>query len=99
MFVSRNVGSQLSNRLSRISGIALTHDLGKYLGISVLHKRMSKNTFTDVLGKVANQVSGLKGKLISLVGRVTLAKVILAMIPTHVMSSVLLPVVVCDELD
>lgn len=51
LFVSPNV----TRRLSAISGISLTNDLGRYLGVPLLHNRVSKQHFNDLVEKSAKE--------------------------------------------
>lgn len=54
IFFSSNVTRERGERISRESGIASTRELGKYLGMPILHKRINKDTFGEVLEKVAS---------------------------------------------
>lgn len=49
---SRNVGWHTKQQLSTELGFQWVDDLGKYLGVPLLHKRTSKQTFQFVLDKV-----------------------------------------------
>ena len=40
MVISPNVASRKAEELSQFCGIALTHNLGKYLGVPFLHSRV-----------------------------------------------------------
>lgn len=40
-----NVKPQLAREIRRLSGIALTSDLGRDLGVPLLHQRVSKATY------------------------------------------------------
>lgn len=44
LFVSQNVGQRLAKKLSKEFNITLTENLGKYLGIPLLHSRVNKST-------------------------------------------------------
>lgn len=52
IYFSKNVHRNLMKQISDISGIRATKDLGKYLGMPVLQKRINKDTFGEVLQKV-----------------------------------------------
>jgi hypothetical protein len=52
VFFSKNVGWHKRRDLSNDLGIQTTDDLGKYLGVPILHKKFSKNTYQFVLDKV-----------------------------------------------
>ena len=65
----------------------------------ILQKRINKDTFEDVLEKVASQLAGWKKQTLSLAGRVTLTKAVISSIPVHSMSTIYLPVSTLEKLD
>lgn len=91
IFFSDNVSRELGKEISDESGISSTRDLGKYLGMPVLQRRMNKETFSTVIERVTARLSGWKSHVLSLAGRITLTKAVLSSIPVHSMSSVMLP--------
>lgn len=93
--MSRN----LEESISQESGIQSTKDLEKYLGMPVLQKRINKDTFGEVLERVASRLSGWKERCLSFAGRLTLTKVVLASIPVHTMSTIALPKSTLNSLD
>ena len=46
--------------LSARCQIPLTADLGKYLGVPLIHKRVSKTTYYHILEKVQDRLAGRK---------------------------------------
>lgn len=99
MLVSRNVHHTMAARLSGEAQIALTTDLGKYLGVPLLHRRSNKATFDSLLRKSQQRLASWKAASLSFVGRVTLAQSVVASIPTYSMQTMLLPRYVCDRLE
>ena len=51
IFCSTNVSTRLSNSISRKAGIPLTKNLGKNLGVNILHERVNKKTCKEVSDK------------------------------------------------
>ena len=49
IFFAANVHRDLANSISTESGIRGTKELGKYLGMPVLQKRINKETFGEVI--------------------------------------------------
>lgn len=99
IFFSSNVSRDLEKLISDESGIKATKDLGKYLGMPVLQKRVSKETFGDILEKVSSRLAGWKSHVLSTAGRLTLTKAVLGSIPVHSMTTFLLPKSTLDKLD
>lgn len=91
IFFSSNVSRDLEKDVSAASGIQSSRDLGKYLGMPILQKRMNKDTFGDVLARVSSRLAGWKSCVLSMAGRLTLTKAVLSSIPVHSMSSIVLP--------
>lgn len=99
IFFSANVHRDLAKLISDESGIKVTSGLGKYLGMPILHKRINKETFGDILEKVSSRLSGWKGRFLTMAGRVTLTKAVLPSIPVHSMSTISLPKTTLESLD
>ncbi|XP_019091097.1 PREDICTED: uncharacterized protein LOC109128707 [Camelina sativa] len=88
---SNNVSRDLEKLISDESGIKSTRDLGKYLGMHILHKRMYKDTFGSILERVSSRLSRWKSQVLSFTGRLTLTKVVLSSIPIHSILTIILP--------
>lgn len=61
LFVSPNVTNQLAGLLSLSSGIPLTTDLGTYLGLPIIHSRINKETYSNLLDLVLKRLAAWKG--------------------------------------
>lgn len=99
IFFSDNVHHSHRVDIREKLGFQSTTDLGKYLGIPVLHKRMNKNTFQFTIDKVNSRLSTWKAQTLSFAGRVTLTKSVLQALPSYVMQSSIIPKGVCDDID
>lgn len=99
MFCSKGVGHFRADELSRVMGVSLTSNLGKYLGVDLHHDRVGKSTFKAVVQKVKKRLSSWKAESLSLAGRVTLTQSVSSSIPVYTMQSAMLPVSICDEID
>lgn len=86
-------------RLSNSCRIALTNDLGKYLGVPILYSRANKDHFKHIIERVQNKLAGWKANTLMLAGRATLIQASSATIPSYTMQTMNLPVNVCDKLD
>lgn len=58
IFFSKNVQWQVGFDIAGISGFSTTSDLGKYLGVPLLHKRVSKNTYAYLVDKMQRRLAG-----------------------------------------
>ncbi|CAN1774822.1 hypothetical protein LINPERHAP1_LOCUS13106 [Linum perenne] len=54
IFCSKNVDRRIASTISATLGIPLTQDLGRYLGVPVLHERVTKHTYQDVIDELIN---------------------------------------------
>ncbi|KAL8159560.1 hypothetical protein V2J09_001097 [Rumex salicifolius] len=88
VFLSKNVSDQLAERLNVECEFEDTSDLGSYLGMPVLHCKVSKTTFQPLIDKISAKLTGWKGKTLSFAGRITLAKSVLSSIPLYNMATV-----------
>ncbi|CAA7016118.1 unnamed protein product [Microthlaspi erraticum] len=99
IYFSANVPRDARDLISEASGIQQTCDMGKYLGMPVLQKRINKETFGDVVSRVTSRMAGWKSRVLSTVGRLTLTKAVISLIPVHSMGTILLPKSTLGKLD
>ncbi|KAL8159786.1 hypothetical protein V2J09_001323 [Rumex salicifolius] len=99
IFVSKNVDREMTRHLESVSGIRATTDLGKYLRMSILHGKVTKATFSELIVKANKRLTGWKSQTLSMAGRVTLAKSVMSAIPSYAMNSVQLLSGTCEDLD
>ncbi|KAK8930502.1 hypothetical protein KSP39_PZI016628 [Platanthera zijinensis] len=85
--------------MSSILGISLTKNLGKYLGVPLIHGRITKATYVEIVEKVASRLTSWKSKHLSLAGGATLMKAVTSAIPTYCMQTVLLPKGVAETIE
>ncbi|XP_021826059.1 uncharacterized protein LOC110766949 [Prunus avium] len=97
--VSPNICSDLANSIAAISGSPYSSNLGKYLGVPLIHTRVDKTTYQEVIAKVQKRLASWKHHTLSMAGRITLLQSVTAAIPLYTMQTVKLPVSVCDRLD
>ncbi|CAN1831532.1 Putative ribonuclease H protein At1g65750 [Linum perenne] len=79
--------------------MAETTNLGKYLGIPLLHGRSTNNHYKYILENLDAKLSGWKSETLSLAGRVTLATSVLNALPSYAMQTSLLPGYICEKID
>lgn len=99
LYCSPNLPKQLAKDISQICGSPLANDLSKYLGMSLIHSRVSKSTCADIFDKVQNRMSSWKSSTLNIAGRLTLIQAVNASISVFAMQSAKLPVSVCNSLD
>ncbi|GMI86798.1 hypothetical protein HRI_002349100 [Hibiscus trionum] len=99
IYFSKNVSHDIRVSIGQSLGFEVVEDLGKYLGVPLLHKRVSKATYAYLLEKMEKRLSGWVAKSLSLAGRITLAKAVLQAIPTYVMQATFLPKGICREME
>ncbi|KAL4343507.1 hypothetical protein AHAS_Ahas11G0085300 [Arachis hypogaea] len=85
--------------LSEALGMRLTSNLGKYLGVPLLHGRTKIEDFQFIINRITSRLSTWKAHNLSLAGRVTLTQSALALIPTYIMQTMRIPMRVCDKID
>lgn len=79
--------------------ISVTHDLGCYLGMPLLHSRVTKAMYQSILDKVEMRLTGWNAAHLSFAGRVTLAQSVLQAMPIYAMQTTLLPSSVRNRID
>ncbi|BFG41163.1 hypothetical protein CerSpe_274360 [Prunus speciosa] len=99
IYVSPNTSSELAHSIATICGSPLTTCLGKYLGVPLIHTRVTKATYQEIIDKVQRRLSSWKSHTLSMAGRLTLLQSVTSAIPIYSMQSAKLPVSVCKKLD
>ncbi|BBG96503.1 hypothetical protein Prudu_005325 [Prunus dulcis] len=90
---------ETAKEVSLICGSPLTEDLSKYLGMPMLHSRITKLTYGSLIDKVHKRLASWKSKFLSLAGRATLIQAVTSAVPIYAMQTSKLPVSVGQELD
>lgn len=99
IYFSPSVSQTTKEDISREAGIPVVEDLGKYLGMHLVHGRHSKHHYSEMLLKVHKRLSGWKMHSLSFAGRVTLASSTLSSMPLYPMQTAQLPQSVIKDLD
>lgn len=99
IFCSPNTSAGTKRVIAESMGIPLSPHLGSYLGIPLINKRVSKNTFNFVIDKMRRKLATWQADSLSMAGRRVLVQSSLATIPTYAMQSMALPVSTCNEID
>ncbi|XP_031126953.1 uncharacterized protein LOC116029190 [Ipomoea triloba] len=99
IFCSPNTNASTKHRIADCMGIPLSPHLDSYLGIPILNKMVSKQTFNYVIDKMRKKLAMWQADSLSMAGRRVLVQSALATIPTYTMQSMALPVSTCSEID
>ncbi|RYR25015.1 hypothetical protein Ahy_B02g058659 [Arachis hypogaea] len=99
VFLSKNIGNHVRTKVSEALHFARTDNLGKYLGVPLLHLKVSKCTFNDIINKLNSRINSWKVSSVSLAGRTTLVKSILSSTSLYTMQIALLPTATCNAID
>ncbi|KAL7252308.1 hypothetical protein ACSBR1_014034 [Camellia fascicularis] len=99
LFISLNIACHEARSLSNVCGISLTSDLGKYLGIPLIHKRCNRHFFRFITDKIQCRLTSWKSNLLSLAGRSTLVQAVFFALPSYAMQTLALPGSICNDID
>lgn len=99
IYCSPNTCARTKRRIGEISGITVMENISKYLGIPILQKRVSKNTFGYILENMRKKLVSWKTESLSLAGRRVLTQSALATILVYSMQAMALPKGTCEEID
>ncbi|KAA3469259.1 LINE-1 reverse transcriptase isogeny [Gossypium australe] len=99
MFFSKGVDINLSDQISHLFGYQKVFTLGSYLGVLLLHDRITKSTLNFVIDKVRSKLQNWDARQLSLAGCITLAQSVLLAIPSYFMQSLAIPKGVCEEIE
>ena len=99
IYFSKNVSTSLANDIRRRSGFQVTNDMEKYLGVPLLHQRVTKQTYSYLVENMQQRLAGWKANNLSLAGKITLYKTVLATIPLYPMQVAVIPKHTCKEIE
>ncbi|KAK3183221.1 hypothetical protein Dsin_030507 [Dipteronia sinensis] len=88
-----------ARRIARVCGSPLTNNLGKYLGVPLIHRRVSNQTYSDLVEKTQKRLAAWKSDTFSLAGRATLIKTVTSALLVYTMQAAKLPSEICHKLD
>ncbi|KAK9195305.1 hypothetical protein WN943_003425 [Citrus x changshan-huyou] len=91
LYFSKNVEPALSKKISELSGFSTSKNLGKYLGMPLLHGRVTNKTYQEILDRVDKQLSGWNVKHLSFVGRLTFTQAVIQALPIYSMQTTVIP--------
>lgn len=80
-------------------GSPITKNLGNYLGVPLIHGKITKNTYKDIFVKSQKRLASWKIAYLSKAGRCTLINSVASALPIYAMQSIKLLAKVCASLD
>lgn len=99
LFVSPNISLRNAKQLSNLCGFNLTKDLGMYLGVPLLHSKVSKQKYQYVIERLNMKLAGWKSDSLNLMGRATLVQSVTSTIPYYTMQTSILPASITSQVD
>jgi hypothetical protein len=99
VYCSPNTPSDLALQISRVCGSPITKDLGLYLGMPLIHSRVTKKTYSSTVDKVQARLASWKSKCLNMAGRLTLIRAVNSSIPIYAMETAKLPAHTCNTLN
>lgn len=83
----KNINHNRSKEISEELEFIQTGDHGKYLGVPLIHDRVGRETFEEVIDKVKTRMSSWKCNVLSLTGRATFISLVTSAIPGYIMQT------------
>lgn len=99
MWFLKNVDADNRSHIQRCSPCSVTNDLGRYLGVPIIHGRVTKQTYYKLVEKVKARLNGWTASTLSMAGRVTLIKPALTVIPWYTMQTTKIPLAILNEVE
>ncbi|XP_028785542.1 uncharacterized protein LOC114741444 [Neltuma alba] len=96
---SKNVSANKKESLAREAGFRVTEDLGIHLGVPTYYGRNKTRSFGGLVEKVKRRLGGWKVNVLSMAGRVTLAKSVISAIPLYSMMVTKIPTQIIGSIE
>lgn len=85
IYFSKGVDDTTGLHLSSVLGFHRVHDLSMYLGVPLLHEKISNSTLHFVVDKIRNKLNRWDARKLSIAGKATLAQTVPLSIPNYFM--------------
>ena len=99
VFFSCNIKTNFVDILGNRMGMKVTNDLGRYMGVPIIHGKIQRGTYAYILDKMKSRISDWACKRLSMASRLVLNQLVLSYIPAFTMQTVVLPETTCYEID
>ncbi|KAH1040733.1 hypothetical protein J1N35_042476 [Gossypium stocksii] len=99
IYFSNGINNEVRNQIVQLFGFQEVQNLGNYLGVPLLHNRVTKSTFSFVIDNIRRKLNNWDARKLSIAGRITLAQSVLLSIPNYFMQSMLIPKGVCAKVE
>lgn len=99
IYFSKGTEDGTCNRISQLFGYQIVQNLGVYLGVPLLHERVTKSTLSFIVDKIRRKLHNWEARKLSIAKIITLAQSVLLTIPNYFMQSLSIPKGVCDEIE
>ena len=99
VFFSRNVNQDNINGLGNGMGMVVTNDLGKYLGVPIIHGKITKQMYAYVVDKMKMRILDWTSKCLSMAGQSVLSQSFLSASPLFTMQTTVILKAICNEID
>lgn len=99
LLFSNNTSDEVQQSISNVFRVPVVTDMGKYLGIPSIHRRLKNESFDGILDRIQSRLSRWRAQTLSVVGRQVLAQSVLSSIPYYTMQSTLVLVGVCSAIE
>lgn len=90
-YASKRISQGRIIRIQRVSGCHAKKPPFKYLGAPIYKGRCKSIFFEEIIGKMAQKLEGWKSRFLSFGGKITLINSVLASLPLHIFSCMVVP--------
>lgn len=99
LFYTNKVNRTVAKSLSEALGFSIAHDLGKYLGVPLIHSKVNNRMYHFILEKMQAKLTNWKAKNLSFAGCYALTNVVLHAISLYTMQIAFVPVKIWYEIN
>jgi hypothetical protein len=96
---NKNTNPAISDAITSLLPYSTNPTKSLYLGLLILMGNSKKIAFQGIIDKVHSRIDGWRAQTLSQASRLVLIKLVAAALPSYAMSSFLLPISCCEELD
>lgn len=99
LYISKNTSASLVLDMTNKFDIPIAEDLGNYLGMLIIHGRVSRNLYEFLATKACKKQSGWKRHTLSRAARMILIQSVTSVVPSYATQTTRLPACILQDLE
>ena len=93
------MNDRTADMIGHLLGMKVIDNLGRYLGVPIIHGRINKETYKYIVDKMGKRLKDWSNRRLSMAGRLMLNQSVLSVVPSFTMQAATLARTTCSAID